>query len=186
VTFLPLFERIDGLTSENAIVAIEGGSASGKSTLSEILSDVYDCTVFHMDDFFLRPEQRTPERFAEVGGNIDHERFLCEVLTPLREGKTVNYRRFDCCEMKIQDGVDIQPKSLNIVEGAYSMHPSLDGLYDLSVFLDVDAELQRTRIEKRNSPDMAKRFFDTWIPLEQKYFSATNVKERCDFTIEIK
>ena len=33
-----------------------------------------------MDDFFLRPEQRRPERFAEPGGNVDRERFAAEVL----------------------------------------------------------------------------------------------------------
>ena len=49
-----------------------------------------------MDDFFLRPEQRTPERYAEPGGNVDRERFLAEVLIPLRAGETVQYRRFDC------------------------------------------------------------------------------------------
>ena len=74
--FLALFTEIDKLLSRgNAIVTIEGGSASGKSTLAEILCEVYGCNVFHADDFFLRPEQRTPARFAEVGGNLDRERF---------------------------------------------------------------------------------------------------------------
>lgn len=30
---------------------------------------------FGLDDFFLRMEQRTPERLREVGGNVDYERF---------------------------------------------------------------------------------------------------------------
>lgn len=47
------------------LVAIEGGSASGKTTLGELLQNVYDCPVFHMDDFFLRPEQRTEARFTQ-------------------------------------------------------------------------------------------------------------------------
>ena len=57
------------------IVAIDGKCTSGKTTLASQLAEIYDCNVFHMDDFFLRPEQRTPERFAEVGGNVDYERF---------------------------------------------------------------------------------------------------------------
>ena len=69
------------------LVAIEGGSASGKTTLGELLQNVYGCPVFHMDDFFLRPEQRTEARFAQPGGNVDRERFLEEVLIPLREGR---------------------------------------------------------------------------------------------------
>ena len=77
------------LQNGNAVIAIEGGSASGKTTLGALLETLYDCTVFHMDDFFLRPEQRTPERYAEVGGNIDRERFLEEVLIPLRQKETI-------------------------------------------------------------------------------------------------
>lgn len=182
--FVPLFERIDEIKNQNAILAIEGGSAAGKSTLADILRDVYDCAVFHMDDFFLRSEQRTPERYAEIGGNIDRERFLSEVLLPLREGKTVEYRRFDCCEMKITAPEKITPKRLNVVEGAYSMHPELEKYYDLSVFLDVDEDTQRARIEKRNSPALAKRFFSEWIPMERKYFLATSIKDRCDLHIK--
>lgn len=183
--FIPLFACIDrAMTRENIILAIEGGSAAGKSTLADILRDVYDCAVFHMDDFFLRSEQRTPERYAEIGGNIDRERFLSEVLLPLREGKTVEYRRFDCCEMKITASEKITPKRLNVVEGAYSMHPELEKYYDLSVFLDVDEDTQRARIEKRNSPDLAKRFFSEWIPMERKYFLATSIKDRCDLHIK--
>ena len=82
--FSQLFNKIDELfATESIIIAIDGGSASGKTTLAKILSEKYDCNVFHIDDFFLRPEQRTPERFAEIGGNFDRERFQGEVLQSL-------------------------------------------------------------------------------------------------------
>ena len=68
------------------IVAIDGKCTSGKTTSASKLAEIYDCNVFHMDDFFLRPEQRTSERFAEIGGNVDYERFQEEVLFPLRSG----------------------------------------------------------------------------------------------------
>ena len=58
---------------------------------------------------------------------------------------------------------------VNIIEGAYSMHPTLAGYYDFSVFLDIEPKLQVLRIKKRNSPEMAERFFEEWIPLEQRY-----------------
>lgn len=90
--------------------------------------------VFHMDDFFLRPEQRTEARFAQPGGNVDRERFLEEVLIPLREGRPVDYRRFDCATFTIAPPQRIKAGTLNIVEGAYSMHPDLAPYYDLSGF----------------------------------------------------
>ncbi len=184
IPFLPLFARIDEiLKTKSMIVAVDGGSASGKTTLGEILKEVYDCTVLHMDDFFLRPEQRTPERFAEVGGNIDRERFLEEVLIPLHENEPIHYRRFDCATFTLCPPTTITPEQLTIVEGAYSMHPELAGYYDLSVFLDISPELQKKRIERRNTSQMAKRFFEEWIPLEKTYFSQMQVEQRCDLFI---
>ena len=169
--YQPLFDELDRrLAKGKVIAAIEGGSASGKTTLGGLLKEVYGCTVFHMDDFFLRPEQRTPERFAQVGGNIDWERFLEEVLKPLSRGETVSYRRFDCSSMSLAEAERIALARLVIVEGAYSMHPKLAKYYDFSAFLDITPKLQRERILHRNSAEKAQRFFDEWIPLERVYF----------------
>ncbi len=186
--WLPLLAKIEVESSKKspALIAIEGGSASGKTTLSQLLSRLYDCNVFHMDDFFLRPEQRTEARFAQAGGNVDHERFLAEVLLPLSQGKTVQYSTFDCSTFTLRPAVEIDPKELNIIEGAYSMHPQLAQFYDFSVFLSITPQLQRERIEKRNSPDMAQRFFDTWIPLERTYFEETDAAARCSMIWEVK
>ena len=82
-TFLPLFKSIDELllTNNRIIICLEGGSASGKSSLALEIKDEYECTLIHMDDFFLRPSQRTKERLNEIGGNIDIERFCDEIIT---------------------------------------------------------------------------------------------------------
>ena len=184
-----LFSIIDNLSvKDSMIVAIEGGSASGKTTLSKILQDKYSCNVFHMDDFFLRPEQRTTERFAEIGGNVDRERFQREVLEPLINNKTVRYRRFDCSTQTLSDIITVQPKKLTVIEGVYSMHPSFGRYYDFSVFMDIDCDYQKERILIRNSPQKAIRFFEEWIPLENKYFSGTDIKNRVDaiFTVKSK
>lgn len=179
--FLSLFQRIDCMLRDGPVkLAIEGGSANGKTTLAKLLAQVYDCTVFHMDDFFLRPEQRTKERFAEPGGNVDRERFLEEVLLPLHRQETVAYQRFDCSTFTLAEPILVTPSKLTVIEGAYSMHPELAEYYNLSVFLEISPELQRKRIEKRNTPELAKRFFAEWIPMEQRYFTELRVKERCD------
>ncbi len=187
IPFLPLLAEIDKRLSEGELTtAIEGSSASGKTTLGKMLAEIYDCTVFHTDDFFLRPEQRTPERYAEIGGNIDRERFLKEILIPLSKGEAVNYRRFDCSDMKLLPPIQVKQKKLTVIEGAYSMHPSFEKYYNFSVLLDISPELQRKRILNRNSPSMAERFFNEWIPLENLYFQATDIKKRCDMCIEIQ
>ncbi len=188
VAFLPLFERIDSLCreQERVVVAIEGGSASGKSTLADMLSEIYDCNIFHMDDFFLRPEQRTSERLSEIGGNIDRERFEEEVALPLKRNDNICFRRFDCQSQTLGEPIEVAPKRITVVEGVYSMHPSFSRYYDLSVFLEIDSDLQRKRIMLRNSPIFAKRFFEEWIPLEERYFSLTDTETRADIIIPIK
>lgn len=190
VSFLPLLAELDKrleaakqLGTGNVKLAIEGGSASGKTTLSRLLAKLYNCTVFHMDDFFLQPEQRTGERYAEVGGNVDRERFLTEVLIPLSKGEIVNYRKFDCSTLKLGEAQKITPSNLNVIEGVYAMHPDLSGYYDLSVYLENSPKSQRERILRRNSPEMVELFLDKWIPLENIYFEKMNVKERCDIVI---
>lgn len=185
--FLSLFSKIDALLDKqgSAVIAIEGGSASGKTTLSGILEKVYGCNVFHIDDFFLRPEQRTPERLAEIGGNVDRERFFSEVVTPLKNNETVRFRRFDCASQTLGEEISVAPKELTVVEGVYSTHPKLEKYFDLSLFLDIDSEYQKQRILKRNAPQFAKRFFNEWIPLENAYFSATDIKKRSDLIFKV-
>lgn len=186
VLLLPFLTELDKrMKKQNTIVAIDGRSASGKTTLSRLLEKIYDCTVFHMDDFFLQPHQRTSQRLAEVGGNFDRERFLEEVLLPLTAGKTVRYKRFDCSTISLKKEKLITPKPPVIIEGVYSMHPELSKYYDLSLFLDISPEVQRKRILRRNSPQMAERFFTTWIPMENRYFEETGVPKRCDMRLTV-
>ena len=185
IPFLSLLCELDKrLKDGKVILAVEGGSASGKSTLGAILASAYGCNVIHTDDFFLQMHQRTPERFTEVGGNLDRERFYDEVVCGLDGGKEFAYRKFDCSTMSLGECVAVTPKRLTVVEGAYSMHPYFGEYYDLSVFLDITPELQRKRILKRN-PGMAERFFGEWIPLERAYIEGTNIKQRCDMIIAV-
>lgn len=167
-----------------ALVAIEGGSATGKTSLAALLQTVYDCNVFHTDDFFLQAGQRTPERYATPGGNVDHERLLAEVVAPLRQGAPVKYRPFDCGAMALGEWREVAPKRLNVVEGAYSMHPSLADAYDFSVFLTANDATRRERILHRNGADMLERFVKEWIPLEDRYFEATRARERCAVVLD--
>lgn len=184
---LDIYKQIDRLIAKgDAVIAIEGGSASGKSTLAEEIAQVYNCNVVHMDDFFLRPEQRTAERLTEVGGNIDRERFHAEIIQPLSKKERIVFRRFDCSTQSLCEPKTLEPSRLTVVEGAYSMHPYFGEYYSFSVFLDIDPHLQRERILKRNPGPLASRFFGEWIPMENKYFSHFAVKERASVTVTSK
>lgn len=183
---LPILTAIDKqLAHGSATVAIEGSSASGKSTLADTLQQIYNCTVLHTDDFFLRPEQRTPERLAEIGGNLDRERFADEIVHPLTHGDPIRYRRFDCMTQTLAEPITVPKHALTVIEGAYSLHPYFGKYYDLAIFLDIDPEMQKKRIGVRNSPMLAKRFFDEWIPMENAYFAAMDIKTRADLIMPV-
>ena len=167
---------------EKVVVAIDGKCTSGKTSLAAQLAQIYDCNVFHMDDFFLRPEQRTPERFAEIGGNVDYERFNEEVLIPLKAGRSFTYRPFDCSTFTLAAPVCVTPKKLNIIEGTYSHHPYFGNPYDLKILLTVDEETQRQRILQRPA-FLHKRFFEEWIPMENQFFAGFHIATKADIIL---
>ena len=164
------------------LVAIDGRCGSGKTTLGEYLCQQFDCNLFHMDDFYLRMEQRTPERMAEIGGNVDYERFLETVLTPVCAKKSVLYQPFSCQEWKLMDTHEIPYKKLNIIEGSYSLHPYLGHPYQLEIFMNIAPDAQIENIRKRNGEAKVKEFQEKWIPKEEAYFEKFHVQ---DGTLEI-
>lgn len=166
------------------IIAVDGRCASGKTTLAEKIREQLDCTVIHIDGFFLRPEQRTEERLAAPGGNVDYERFLSEVLLPLKNGIPFSYRPYDCRTKTLAEPVTVTPTEITVIEGSYCCHPELWKYCDLHIFLSIDKETQKKRIIQRNGK-MASVFQNMWIPLEEKYFSFFGIREKCEMTFDM-
>ena len=185
--YIEVFRRIDALmdTGKPVRVAIDGGSAAGKSSLAELIADVYDANLFHMDDFFLPPERKTPQRLLEPGGNVDYERFAAEVMAGLISGGGFEYRAYSCKTGVLGAPVHVEPKPLSIIEGAYSLHPALEELYDLKIYMDIDPQEQSRRILERNGKAMHARFMGEWIPLEKAYAEALEIARRCDLVYHI-
>ena len=166
-------------------LAIDGFAASGKTTLARMLSERFGAPVVHTDDFFLRPFQRTPERYAEPGGNIDYERFLSEVCPFLTSHGAFSYLRFDCGKMALGETVDIPASDVVIVEGTYACHERFGDVYDVRAMLTIDEKAQRRRILSRNGPDGLAAFEGKWIPLEKEYFSRCGIEKKCYFVFSV-
>ena len=168
----------------HALLAIDGRCGSGKSTLAAHMAQVFGCPVFHMDDFFLPPELRTPERLAQPGENVHHERFLREALEPFAAGQPVRFCPFDCSAGVPGSAVEIPAASFAVVEGSYSLHPSLRGHYTASVFVTCAQAVQRARLTARGGADSWAVFEARWIPLEETYFKAHAVQALADLTLD--
>lgn len=184
---MPGFERltslIDGLLATKPVVvlSLDGPCGSGKSTLAARLAEHFPGScIIPADDFFPQPHQRTAERLAHPGGNLDRERLQHQVLRHLQSGQILRYQRYNCREDRLED-VFLPAARLYIVEGSYSQHPELVQFYDLKVFLDLDLDRCLNRLQLRVPPERLHDFTERWIPLEQAYFKAYGIRETSDF-----
>jgi len=182
---ISIIQKIASVNKEQVVIAIDGMSASGKTTAASFLSKIYDCNVFHMDDFFLTPELRNAKRRGEPGGNVHYERFMEEVVIPLQKHEPFKYRVFDCGIMDYaKEPISVTPKKINIIEGAYCMRPEFQEFYDVKVFWSVPYEVQKMRILKRNGDNEFINYRDLWIPLENKYFEFFDIQNKCEIITE--
>lgn len=175
-----ILARLNQLPKERRILAIDGRCAAGKTTLATALAEKTGAAVIHMDSFFPLPHQRTTE-WEAVGGNVDHERFIAEVLEPLKTGQPFAYRHYDCASGNFSP-VSLDPCELVIVEGAYSCHPLFSPAYDLKVFLTTSPDEQLRRIVNRNGPEKANLFQSRWIPMEEAYLERFGIPGICDLS----
>lgn len=164
-------------TKDQVWIAIDGMCGSGKSTMGRILKEIYGCNLFHMDDFFLRPKQRTNERLNAPGGNVDYERFKAEILDHGNDRAGLTYQNYDCGKRQMGGNMTVPWNRLNIVEGSYSQHPYFGDFYDLRFFCWIGEEEQIRRIRERNGEGMLKRFKEEWIPMENRYFESFGIRK---------
>ncbi len=165
------------------VLAIDGRSASGKTTFASRLSEIVGAPVIHTDDFF-RPRNKEGElEISEYSGNFDIERFKNEAVCGIASGKDFCVSAFDCKKGMITETLKYSRSDVYIVEGAYSLHPELGKYWDLSLFFDVDSETQQKRIVNRNGIKSYIAFESIWIPAEERYFEKYKIMSRSDSII---
>ena len=170
---------ISNLPSKS-IVALEGRCGSGKTTISNILENKY--TVIHIDDFFLSEKQK--ETYGnKLNSNIDYDLVnnnLEKVINALKNNlPIVSIKCFDCHSQNYYEK-ELALKNKIIVEGVCASSPKLSKHIDKIAYLFVDKATQTKRIEQRELKD---RFFNEWIPLEEKYFTRFDIFRHCDVII---
>ncbi len=161
-----LFENKDSF-----IIAIDGMSASGKTTLAEKLQAELCANVIHMDDYFLPREQ---QNLRVLGGNIDFSRFKKEILA--QQNGPYIFKRFDCKTQTYSPNIKLPFRRILVIEGTYCLHPALGKYYDYALFVSVRTETQIARIETRNKENK-DMFLKCWIPLENQYFEKYQIAE---------
>ncbi len=185
VALLRILQAVNDFPDDDDVhvIAIDGRSAAGKSSLSLTLQKYIDAAVIHTDDFYLPERLRTEERYAVPGGNIHFERFFREIIPGLKEKESFSYRPFDCETMAPGEERIIQAAPCRIVEGAYSHHPIFGDYADLKIFLNIDEALQTERLKARNG-EAAEDYKKRWIPLEEAYIDYYGIEYDADIILQ--
>lgn len=168
------------LKTFSGVLAIDGRCGSGKTTFAKKLENEYGFGVVHLDDFFLPIDKRTDENFETIGGNIDKERFMLEVLSKI--GTDFSYRKFSCKTQKYGISNEILAKKPLVIEGVYTMMEDFLGFYDKTLFFDINKNEQKARIIKRNGS--FNDFENIWIPKEEHYIKESKIDLIADMIID--
>lgn len=170
------------------IVALDGRSGTGKSTLAEWMADQLGGIRVDQDDFYAGGElaewQRlTPrEKAARV---IDWRRVRDEVLLPLRAGRDASWRPFNWETMigLAPETIAVSPARIVILDGAYSARPELADMIDLSILVTLDDAIRRERLRQREGEDLVADWHAVWDEAEDYYFGSVRPPEAFDLVI---
>ncbi len=189
--FATLLARVLGSPSALArvsgprIVAIDGRSGVGKSTLAARLGEATGAAVLDGDGFFAGGiEVHRGAPVDRVACCIDWRRQR-EVLTDLRAGRTATYRAFDWDafdgSLELRPTV-VAPAPIVILEGVYAARPELEDLLDLRVLLRVPDAVRKRRLEEREGGVGPWEL--AWHEAEVWYFAHAAPEARFDVVIQ--
>jgi uridine kinase len=130
------------------VVAIDGRSGVGKSTLAARLSGELDATVIDGDDFFrggveLRNDAPSDRARDCIGWALQRP-----ILEALRAGRDGRYFAFDWDAFDgslATEPTSVVARTFVVIEGVYSARPELHDLIDLRVLVQVP---DATRLER--------------------------------------
>lgn len=157
------------------VLAVDGRSASGKSTFAGRLAELWPgATVVHTDDIAWRQAV------------LDWTALLREgVLEPVRAGRAVAYRppQWDAADrpgaIEVPAGT-----TLLIVEGVGAGRRELAPLLDAVVWMEVDRDdVDRREQERMETGETTPDVSAAWMAEEDPFVAAEQTWERADFVL---
>lgn len=169
-------------------LAIDGPSASGKSTLARRISkSIKKSSIIHVDDFYETSTQRKNQITNKTlhGIEFDLERLKQQVFDPIAFRKSANYQIYNWTADRLTDMRIIQPVGLIIVEGIYSLRQDLQNYYDFKIWLEVPKELCEERVLERDRVGIGNyhNWKNDYRPAEEQYVKLQNPGNSADLVL---
>ena len=194
-----IFQEIEQLRTRlrrPIVVALDGGSGAGKTTIAERLMRLTKIALIPLDDFYqtVIPESEWPHKTVEQRLNevFDWSRVRSEALEPLRAGGAGRWHAFDFMRglgkagtysLK-KEATEVASAPTILVEGAYSASPPLRDLIDLAVLVHVQGKTRHLRTGARgDSTEFLAKWHEIWDEVEAYYFQHVCPPESFDLVI---
>jgi hypothetical protein len=165
-----LHEATQHITNRPVVVALDGRSSSGKTSLSgRLAAHIPGAAVVHTDDV----------AWSESAFNWA-ELLAAGVLEPVRRGEAVAFRPPAWEERGREGSIDV-PRgiALLLVEGVGSGRRSLTPLVDAVVYVQTDAEVTRARDDVRLAAgEINPENYASWMAEEYPFVAAERAWER--------
>ncbi len=154
-------EKLAGIEGRPPVIALEGMLGSGKSTAAEHITKGLSRhpVIFGMDAFICISRKRMGEMLAAGPIVLENWYSLDKVREAItRAGRRENFVLPNLYNLENGDfdrdmPVDATQADLILVEGLFSMHPALQDLLDLTIWIEIDPELAKSRAEQRDYRD---------------------------------
>ena len=171
------------------IIAIAGGSASGKSTVvDEIVENLksVEITVIRHDDYYKDQSHLTMEQRLQT--NYDHPNsldndLLVSHLKSLMNGESINKPKYDfVCHKRKPETVEIHPTKVIILEGILVLEErKIRECADVKIFVSCDEDVRFIRRLKRDIEERGRtldnvinQYLSTVKPMFNKYVSPSS------------
>jgi uridine kinase len=170
------------------LIAIDGHSAAGKSTLAAAVARPLEAEVIDGDEFYAggTEEQWDAMSPAEKAAHCVDWRKQRPVLETLARGEEARWHAYDweVGDGRLLEDPTICPAaSVLILEGVYSARPELADLFHLRVLYDAPPELRHLRWVEREGEGYLDDWARRWSEAEDWYFSHLMTRDRFDLVL---